>query len=540
MTNAQKIAVLVDEKTAVFAQKTISLDAKNISLKSENLTLKNDNCELKIKLLKQAEMLQHFHEEYERLLHIIKVANRALYGQKSERQLDEEYQQLSLLETTESITVKDNEAEQTQTISYERHKRSKKDKHQNIPHREIIIAVAEEDRFCHCGCEKKLIRYESHDKIHFQPAVFEIQVEKREVLACPKGCSQSIVTAELPKVALPKVCATEELLSHIAVSKILDRQPLYHLEKQFASRYKIHISRKVMANWMIRMSAVVQPILNLLKESLLSYDVAALDATPLQVLKEPGRLATIKSAAYCMRGGPPGQEVVLYEYNAEKHKLFLADYFLEYEGYLHSDADPLFEDLPNDGKKKLSYCNSHSRRKFEQVSKTAKRPGLAKEAMGYYKRIYKVEREAKDLKLTFEERYQLRLKKTAPILEELRIWLDEQKDKVLPKSPLGGAIQYCRRHWSELTKFLEDGRLEVDNNLTEQQIKYFVMGRKNFLFAETVNGAEALMNHYGLMLTAKVHGLDPFKYYVAILKRLPHCTTIADFEELLPWNIKAI
>lgn len=210
----QEIANLVQEKAAVEA---------------ENLTLKNDNGELNIKLLKQAEMIQHFHEEYERLLHIIKVSNRALYGQKSERQLDEEYQQLSLLETTEEITVKDNESEQTQTISYERHKQSRKDKHKHLPRREVIIEVAQEDRICHCGCEKKLIRYESHDKIHFQPAVFGIQVEKREVLACPKGCEQSIVTAEIPKVALPKVCATEELLSHIAVSKVLDRQPLYHL-----------------------------------------------------------------------------------------------------------------------------------------------------------------------------------------------------------------------------------------------------------------------------------------------------------------------
>ena len=520
----QEIATLVQEKAA---------------FEAEVSTLKNDNCELNLKLLKQEEMLQHYHEEYERLLHIIKVANRALYGQKSERQQDEDFHQLSLLETTESVTVKDNEAEQTQTISYERHKRSNKDKHKHLPRREIIIAVAGENRVCHCGCEKKLIRYESHDKIHFQPAVFELQIEKREVLACPKGCEQSIVTAEAPKVALPKVCATEELLSHIAVSKILDRQPLYHLEKQFATRYQIHVTRKTMANWLIRMSEVIQPLLNLLKESLLSYDVAALDATPLQVLKEPGRLATTKSSAYCMRGGPPGNEVVLYEYNAEKHKLFLADYFLEYEGYLQSDADPLFEDLPNDGKKKLVYCNAHSRRKFEQISKTAKKPGLAKEALGYYKRIYEVEREAKKIKLTPEERYTLRQQKTLPILEELKAWLAVQKDKVLPKSPLGQAIQYNRRHWDKLTKFLDDGRLEVDNNLTEQQIKYFVIGRKNFLFAETVDGAEALMNHYGLMLTAKTHGLDPFKYYVAILKRLPHCATIADFETLLPWNIKA-
>jgi transposase len=437
---------LVQEKTA--------LETRVFYLETENQSLK-----------KQA---QHFLEEYERLIHMIKVAQRTLYGQKSEKYRDEANQSLPLFESIESVAIE--ESAETETVTYKRRKAKRKNENQHLPRKEVIIEVAEADRVCHCGCEKTLIRYESKDKIHYQPAVFEILEEKREVLACPNGCENSIVTADAPKVALPKVRATEELLGHIAVSKILDRQPLYHLEKQFSSRYEVNITRQTMARWMVDMSQVFQPLMNLLKESFLSHDIAALDATMIQVLNEEGRPATRKSYAYCIRGGPPGKEVVLYEYNAEKHKLFLADYFLDYRGALHVDADPFFEDLPDDGLKTLSYCNAHARRKFEQIMKAAKQPGLAAEAVHFYKRIYKVEREAKDRKLSPDERYSLRKEKTAPIMEELKIWLDQNTDKVLPESPLGKAIRYCLKHWKGLNEFLNDGRLEVDNNSKQSRI----------------------------------------------------------------------
>ena len=182
--------------------------------------------------------------------------------------------------------------------------------------------------------------------------------------------------------------------------------------------------------------------------------------------------------------------------------------------------------------------NTHSRRKFEPVANAATGNGLAKQAMKFYKRIYAIERLAKDKKMSPDQRLALRQLRTKPIMDEFKQWLDINYPTVLPKSPLGKAFNYCLKYWDGLCAFLEDGRLEADNNLTEQEIKPFVIARKNFMFCSSVDGAKALCLHFSLIRTAKRHGLDPYRYYEAILKAIPHCDTVADYEALLPWNIQ--
>ena len=120
---------------------------------------------------------------------------------------------------------------------------------------------------------------------------------------------------------------------------------------------------------------------------------------------------------------------------------------------------------------------------------------------------------------------------------EFKAWLDEHLPLVLPESPLGKAFKYAIKYWAGLSRFLDDGRLEIDNNLTEQQIKALVMARKNFMFANSMDGAHALCMHLSFIRTALLHKLDPFQYYVAIMKRIPYCKTVEDYEALLPWNI---
>jgi transposase len=291
-----------------------------------------------------------------------------------------------------------------------------------------------------------------------------------------------------------------------------------------------------MARWIIELMEPMQPIFNLMKDEIIGYDVASCDATTLQVLNEPDRKAETKSYVYCMRGGSPEKSVVLYAYNDQLHKAFVKDWFEGFNGYLHVDGDTFFDLVGQFAK--LVNCNAHARRKFEPIAQSTKGKGLAKQAMFFYKLLYKIERQAKNENLSPGQRYELRQKESKPIIDNFKKWLDESYPTVLPQSPLGKGMNYTLKLWPGLTRFLDDGRLEIDNNLTEQEIKPLVIARKNFLFSYSVDGAKALCMHFSFIRTAKLHGLDPYHYYVKVLKRLPYCQSVEDYEALLPWNIK--
>lgn len=494
---------------------------------------------LQIELSNSQKRCEQYAIAYNSLLAQIRELQRHRFGKKSERYIDPENPQQGLFENTHEKFSAADSADASVEIQIASHSRKKNRKktEKPIPTRVEIISIPEEQKQCTCGECKTVIRYETKQLIHHQPALFEIVEQRREVVACVSCQSSTPITAPAPLHILPKIKATEEFLSFLVVSKLDDRQPLYHLEKQLHERHGLDCSRQTMARWLIELMTPLQPIYNLFKDVVIDYDIASCDATTLQVLKEPGRRAETKSYVYCVRGGAPGKSVVLYDYNDKMHKQFINEWFEGFHGYLHVDGDNFFDLVGETAT--LVNCNAHARRKFEPIAQGAKGKGLAKEALRYFKELYKIEREAKTHFLTAEQRYLLRQQKSKPLMEKFRQWLDEMYPTTLPQSPLGKAIKYCLNLWEGLARFLEDGRLEIDNNLTEQQIKPFVIARKNFLFADSVDGAKALCMHMGFILTAKLHGHDPYHYYVRLLKSIPHCNSVEDYEGLLPWNMKS-
>jgi transposase len=480
-------------------------------------------------------------QAYDSLQAQVKELLRNRFGKKSERFVDEENPQGDLFYSSKELLEQQEQAEESSenevTIASHKRKKNKKS-HDNLPRRIEIIPVDAAHMQCACGCQKTVINYETKEILNYQPAVFEIIEQRREIVACPKGCEGQVNTAPAPLQILPKVKVSEELLSFLIVSKLDDRQPLYHLEKQLFERYEIDCSRQSMARWYIQLTTPLQPMYNLLKDGVIDYDVASCDATTLQVLREPGRAPETKSYVYCIRGGPPDKRVILYDYNNAEHKQFVKTWFTGFKGYLHVDGDNFFALIGADDDVDLVNCNAHARRKFEPLTKGVKGKGLALEALRFFKALYKIERQAKEQKMSPEQRYQLRQKESAPLLEKFKLWLDQVWPTVLPQSALGKAIKYCLNIWPGLTAYLKDGRLEIDNNLTEQEIKPFVIARKNFLFSNSMDGADALCMHFGLIRTAKLHGLDPYRYYAKLLKSIPYCKSVDDYENLLPWNIK--
>jgi transposase len=517
----------------VFTQNPLE-SSDRISFLEEEIAL------LKSALTTYQRRCEQYSAAYDSLKNQLSELLRHRFGKKSERFIDPENRQLDFFRDNAAIFAQAEASGETipdEEVSMPtRSRKKKKQSAKELPRRIEIIPLSEADKVCTCGACKTVIRYETKELLHYQPAVFEMIEQRREVGACPKGCDGGMITAPAPLHVLPKAKVSEAFLSFLVVSKLDDRQPLYHLEKQLSERYGVDCSRQTMARWLIELIEPLQPIYNLLKDEVIDYDIASCDATTLQVLNEPGRDAETKSYVYCIRGGPPDKSVVLYDYNDKLHKAFVDDWFTGFKGYLHVDGDNFFERVGKTAD--LVHCNAHARRKFEPIAKGTKGKGLAKEALRFFKELYKIEREAKANALSPEKRFELRQQKSKPLMDKFKLWLDEMYPTTLPQSPLGKAIRYCINLWPGLTRFLEDGRLEIDNNLTEQEIKPLVIARKNFLFAASVDGAKALCMHFSFIRTAKKHGLDPYHYYIKLLKGLPHCKNLVDYEKLLPWNIQ--
>ena len=544
----QKVVEIQAKNESLETQLNVEIERRGLAEKSYRNLKVSVEIRLEEEMKKREEQRAHYIAQYDQLLEAFKAAQRARFGKKSERFVDKTGMQVSLFETSEKqeADAASTDPADIEDLTYKGQKNTgnqdKKNRkprdYSGFPHREEVIPVSEEDKVCTCcGIIKDVIGYETSQQLDYKPATYELVTKKREKVACRKGCG-GVLAAALPERLLPGCKATEPLLAHIFVSKVQDRQPLYHLEKTILQRHGWHIARSTMARWMIVASEKLQVLVNRMKETLLEYDIAAIDATTLQVLNEPNRPAEMKSYAYCIRGGPPDKQVVLYEYNAYTQKEYVDETLSEFKGVLQCDASPVFNKVAKSPDVTLSYCHAHARRKFEQIEKTAQKgkAKLASEAMRMYRQLYAIEREATEKGLSPAQRLALRREKSEPLLAQFREWLTKNQVNTLPQTPIGQAFAYCLKHWGGLTVYLGDGRVEIDNNATERQIKPFVMARKNFLFACTQAGADALGVHFSLVLTAQLHGWDPVKYYTHILTKLPSCKTWEAYDALLPWN----
>ena len=425
-----------------------------------------------------------------------------------------------------------------ETITIEKHKRKKTRKNTiELPTQIVIIPVDEKDKICACGKRKEVIRYNVTRRLNHQPEAYDLIEERREVVACTNHCEGSIQAAKAPKRFLPNTNITESFLANLIISKFEDRQPLYHLEKKLESRYGINFSRQNMARNAIKAGDNMVPLYNLMHDRVMNHDIASMDATTIQVLDEPNRDPSTKSYMYCFRGGGKTGRVILYEYNEKEHQVFIDNWFEGFSGYVHSDADTFFNKLYEQDHVHSVLCNAHARRKFEPIAKASKKAVLAHHAMKVYRKLYAIERKAKDEELNHKQIKQLRQKYAAPILKEFKTWLESKINLVPKQSPIFDAMRYVIKHWKGLTRYLNDGRLSIDNNHTEREIKPFVIARKNFMFSKSQEGARAMAIHFSLIRTAKLHGLDPYRYYVHIMEKIPRCKTIDDYEKLLPWRV---
>jgi len=348
----------------------------------------------------------------------------------------------------------------------------------------------------------------------------------------------AIIVAPLPPQPIPKSIASPKTCAFVVTAKYADGLPLYRLEK-ILPRYGLSVSRGTLALWMIRLGDLIVPLMNLMEETQLGYDVLQMDETTVQVLKEDGRAAQTKSRMWVRRGGPPDTPVILFNYEPTRSGKIAWRLTEDFKGYLQSDGYSGYDAVGKRADIVHVGCLAHARRYFDEALKAQKangRGGLAVEALAMIQRIYRVEKIAREAGLSADARKKLRDEKARPVWDELRRWLDRVRNHAPPSTKIGTALGYLDNQWDTLIRVLDDGRLEVDNNRCENAIRPFVIGRKGWLFSDTVKGAVASANLYSLIETCKANGVEPHAYLTLLFERLPHLKTVEDYEGVLPWN----
>ncbi len=429
-------------------------------------------------------------------------------------------------------------------ITYKRRKTKGKREEQlkDLPVETIEYRLSPEEQVCTCGGALHEMSTEVRQELKTIPAQQIVVKHVCYIYACRRcemeDTKNHIVTAPMPNSVLPGSLASPSIVAHIMTQKYVESMPLYRQEKSLA-RQGVELSRQTLANWMLQCSERwLLPLYARMHEHLLKRDILHADESTLQVLREPERPATSKSYMWLYRTGRESPAIILYDYRTTRASKHPSNFLTGFKGYLHVDGYSGYNNLPNIT---LVGCWAHARRGFDEALKalpaensTAK--VAAKEGLAYCNQLFSLERAMKTA--TSDERYEMRLKKSRPLFDEFYAWLDYQRPRVLPKSAFGKAIAYCLNQRNKLESFLQDGRLELDNNRGERSIKPFVIGRKNWIFSNTPRGAKASATIYSIVETAKENGLNPFAYLKHLFEKLPNLDIQepGTVDELLPWS----
>ena len=441
---------------------------------------------------------------------------------------------------SEVETAKEEKPEEP-TTTVEGHTRKKairKPLPEYLQRKEIIYDLTSEEKICSCcNQEMRKIGEEASEQLEFIPAHMEVLRHIRYKYACGKCDGSSIKKAHMPEQAIPKSNAGPGLLAHLIVSKYQDALPLYRQEQIF-KRIGVDISRGVMASWIIKIADLVMPLLNLMHEDLFAGEVIHCDETRVRVLKRDGLKVDGNSFMWVMGRWEKERSIVLFEYDPTRSSAVPLRLFSEFAGYLQVDGYDGYNAVTRVAPIKRVGCFAHVRRKFTDLLKSLKpkerKNHTALEALAFIKKIYAIEHKIIDA--TIHEKKEVRNKESTPVLDEFKLWLDRKITEIPPKSVYGRALAYASNEWVYLVRYLEHGALRPDNNLAENAIRPFVIGRKNWLFSDTEKGAKASAMLYSLIETAKANGLEPYAYLREVIAKLPSARSLEDFEVLMPYR----
>ena len=358
-------------------------------------------------------------------------------------------------------------------------------------------------------------------------------MEKSITYKCP--VCDAFHKHEFPCLPIPGGIASPSLLAQVIVDKTANALPLYRQSEDY-KRIGLNLSRQTLSNWMIKSSLLLEIISNQMKSNLLSRDILHADETTVQVLKENGKAASTKSYMWTYVSSLHDDQVVIYDYRSSRAGKNAKDFLKDFKGYLHVDGYKGYNQVEG---VTLVHCMAHLRRKFydihvtlpkeqQQVSNTAT-------ALDYCNHIYSLDKKSRGLSI--DERGLYKQEHIKPLMIEFQNWLAEKQLTSAHQSSYGKAINYAANYLPSIMNYLLDGRLELDNNRAERAIKPFVIGRKNWLFSNTPNGAESSAMLYSITQTCLLNNLNPYKYIAHVLHVLANTkVNELDLSRLMPYS----
>ena len=438
-------------------------------------------------------------------------------------------------------------------IDVPRHKRAKRGRKPldpALPREVVRHELPEDERVCpQDGAALREIGVETSEQLDIVPQQVRVIRHERVKYACP-CCNGTLRLASRPAQVIPKGLFTENALAWIATSKYLDGLPLYRQAALLGRFGGTDISRNTVAGSIVRVGQAVQPVVNLLRDELLDAPLVFGDETELHVLKEPGRSAQAKSNIWAQMTDASGKDgtgppIRLFTYAPSRSTKTALELYagIRQDAVLMTDGYDVYDTVAETHQLVHIGCWIHCRRYFHEalqaLPKDKRGPGqLAARFIALIGRLYHIEAQARRDDVDTAELGRRHHQHSVPVLAEIESLLLANVHGVLPKSLLGQALHYLASQWSKLKRYVEDGRYSIDNNVQENAIRPFCVGRRNWLFADTVAGANASANLYSLLQTCQVNGIDGYRYLRALFIALPEAKTVDDYATLLPCRLR--
>jgi transposase len=460
------------------------------------------------------EQLTRSQREIAALRHELDILCQRLFGKKSERvdprQLKLALEQLANERGPVTEPVEMDSGETPVRGQTRRRPTGRRPLPAHLPRRRVEIDIADAEKQCACGHRRTRIGEDVSEKLEYEPASFVVIETVRPKYACPE-CHEGVVEAPAPLQAVEKSLAGEGLLAHVVVSKYVDHLPLHRLEGIFA-RQGIELPRSTLCGWVADVATALTPIGDQLRREIVAADYLQTDDTSITVLDERGGSFKGRIWTYL----DPLTKQVVFDATPTHERDGPAAFLADFRGKLQADAYSGYDGLYHSGRVLEIGCWAHARRRFVEAFMTDTSAALM---IALIQQLYQVEHDAADLDP--EGRWALRQEQSLVLLAKIDAERQALARIVLPKSPVGEAVRYLTNQWAALQRYADDGRLAIDNNRAENQLRLVAVGRKNWLFAGSFQGARRAALLYSLVQSCKLMNVPPFAYLKDVLRRVP-------------------